>query len=130
MFYLVQEAAGPDPCCCTFLCPNCADRSTMSVHFLKANLAEEGCQEAQLDVAKKLLQDSKDADFMESVQSKDSAAKYYNLQLICIFLTARRQCKESSVLAREILRAREPRGHPTPPRMSSRSTRNHYSKPY
>jgi hypothetical protein len=28
----------------------------MSVHLLKANLAEDGCDEAQLDMAKKLLE--------------------------------------------------------------------------
>lgn len=41
----------------------------MSVHLLKANLAEEGCEESQLDVAKKLLQDSRDPELLESAQS-------------------------------------------------------------
>jgi len=34
----------------------------MSVHLLKANLAEDGCDKAQLDMAKKLLsQDGMDS---------------------------------------------------------------------
>ena len=46
------------------------DRSVMSVHLLKATLAEDGCEEAQLDVAKKLLNgDSNDVP-AEAVQSK------------------------------------------------------------
>lgn len=45
------------------------DRSAMSVHFLKTNLAEDGCEEAQLDLGKKLLQDSKDPELLESSQS-------------------------------------------------------------
>ncbi|CAG7719866.1 unnamed protein product [Allacma fusca] len=44
------------------------DRSVLSVHLLKANLAEDGCEEAQLDVAKKLLEDSDDITTSESSQ--------------------------------------------------------------
>lgn len=33
------------------------DRSAVSVNLLKANLAQDGCEEAQLNVAKKLLSD-------------------------------------------------------------------------
>jgi hypothetical protein len=53
-----------------FLCKLYVDRSMMSIHLLKANLAEDGCDEAQLDVAKKLLNgDSNDVP-SEAMQSK------------------------------------------------------------
>lgn len=69
-FSLIQnsEEANGFKCFCSIL--NALDRSNMSVHLLKANLAEDGCDAAQLDVAKKLLQDSTDPTFLESTQSK------------------------------------------------------------
>jgi len=42
----------------------------MSIHLLKATLAEDGCEEAQLDVAKKLLNGDSDDIPVDAVQCK------------------------------------------------------------
>ena len=42
----------------------------MNVNLFKANLGEYGCEEAQLDVAKRLLKDSTDPGFSERGRSK------------------------------------------------------------
>ena len=47
------------------------------MHLLKANLAEDGCEEAQLDIAKKLLEESEDIATCEATQRKSAWACYY-----------------------------------------------------
>lgn len=66
----MMVGAGGDRSCCFFFCPQCLDRSKVSINILRANLAEEGDEDAQLDVAKRLLQESSSTGVPERSQSK------------------------------------------------------------
>ncbi|CAL8074788.1 unnamed protein product [Orchesella dallaii] len=66
-----------DRSCCFFLCRHCIDRSKVSINILRANLAEEGDEDAQLEVAKRLLQETTESETPEATQNENARLALY-----------------------------------------------------